>query len=125
MTEPNKDDIELMDRSKYELVMIASREARRLNDTARASGKELKRRITEVAWERLLAGKIKFTYSDEEPPAEDVPLETLAEGGMPRLPLEDAAEIEPEDIESEEDEPEEGEPEEDDEPAVEVEKEEV
>jgi len=58
--------------SKYELVMIAAREARRLNESARASGKELKRRVTDVAWERLQDGKIKYTYSEE-------PLESVAE----------------------------------------------
>ena len=57
--------------SKYELVMIAAREARRLNDKARASGKEIRRRVTEVAWERLTTGKIHYTYGElpfeEEP----------------------------------------------------------
>ena len=52
-------------KSKYELVMIAAREARRLNESARASGKELKRRVTDVAWERLQQGKIRYTYSDD------------------------------------------------------------
>jgi len=51
--------------SKYELVMIAAREARRLNESARAVGKELRRRVTDVAWERLEGGKIRYTYSDE------------------------------------------------------------
>lgn len=54
--------------SRYELVMLAAREARRINDMARLSGKEVKRRVTHLAWERLLQGKIKFTYSDEPLP---------------------------------------------------------
>jgi DNA-directed RNA polymerase subunit K/omega len=56
-------------RSRYEMVMIAGREARRLNELARTNGKELKRRVTEVAWERLQTGKVYFSY--QEPPRED------------------------------------------------------
>jgi DNA-directed RNA polymerase subunit K/omega len=68
----NTGDLDLDVHSKYELVMIAAREARRLNERARASGKELKRRVTEVAWERLEHGDIHFTYG--ELPYEDEPL---------------------------------------------------
>jgi DNA-directed RNA polymerase subunit K/omega len=65
---------DLDERSRYELVMIAAREARRLNDAARINGKELKRRVTKVAWERLLEGKIAFTYDDPAPEGEaDIP----------------------------------------------------
>ena len=64
-------------RNKYELVMVASREARRLNELARASGKELKRRITEVALERLNDGKIEFVYTDEPFAPKD---DTIEEG---------------------------------------------
>ncbi len=51
--------------NKYELVVIASREARRLNDIARMHGRELKRRPTKLAWERLGQGKVKYTYEPE------------------------------------------------------------
>ncbi|HYV51455.1 MAG TPA: DNA-directed RNA polymerase subunit omega [Dongiaceae bacterium] len=56
--------------NKYEQVLIAAREARRLNDVAKLSGRELRVRPTTVAWERLTQGKIKHTYEPEagEPP---------------------------------------------------------
>ena len=78
---PEVIDLEAM--SKYELVMIAAREARRLNDRARASGKELKRRVTEVAWERLQDGKIKHTYG--EVPYEEEPVVPLDEAVMAEI----------------------------------------
>ncbi len=51
--------------NKYEMVMIAAREARRLNDVAKLSGRELKRRPTALAWELLNTGRIKYTYNAE------------------------------------------------------------
>jgi DNA-directed RNA polymerase subunit K/omega len=68
----NTSDLDLEIHSKYELVVIASREARRLNERARAGGKELKRRVTDVAWDRLVNGDINYTYG--ELPYEDEPL---------------------------------------------------
>jgi|GEM_PF-1070417 len=64
--------------SEYELVMIASREARRLNEVARANGKEIKRRVTEVAWERLLEGKIHYVYGEPPVDAEETLDEAVA-----------------------------------------------
>ena len=51
--------------NKYEMVMIAAREARRINDFAKLSGRELKRRPTSLAWELLNTGRIKYTYDAE------------------------------------------------------------
>jgi DNA-directed RNA polymerase subunit K/omega len=65
--------------NKYEMVLIAAREARRINEVARMHGRELKVRPTVASWERLLSGKIKYTYEAEQPapPPEDlVPEET-------------------------------------------------
>ncbi|NNF05430.1 MAG: DNA-directed RNA polymerase subunit omega [Candidatus Eisenbacteria bacterium] len=70
---------DLETKSKYELVVIASREARRLNEVARASGRELKRRVTDVAWERLSQGSLQYTYADPEPEEE------------PQIPMDEAA----------------------------------
>ena len=53
--------------NRYEKVVISAREARRLNEVARISGRELKIRPTALAWTRLVAGKIKFSYEDPEP----------------------------------------------------------
>jgi len=82
--------VDLVNLSKYELVMIASREARRLNDRARASGKELRRRVTDVAWERVQTGKVKYTYGElpyeEEPP---LPLDEAILAEIPDIIEED------------------------------------
>ena len=59
--------------NKYEMIMIAAREARRLNGLARMTGRELKRRPTVLSWERLSSGKIKYTY-EPEPPSNDAPI---------------------------------------------------
>ena len=59
--------------NKYEMIMIAAREARRLNGLARATGRELKRRATVLSWERLSSGKIQHTY-EPEPPANEPPI---------------------------------------------------
>jgi DNA-directed RNA polymerase subunit K/omega len=55
--------------NKYEMVLISAREARRLNEIAKLSGRELKVRPTTIAWDRLSQGKIQFTYEapEEEP----------------------------------------------------------
>ena len=51
--------------NKYEMVMIAAREARRINDIAKLAGRELKRRPTALAWDLLNTGRIKYTYNAE------------------------------------------------------------
>jgi len=51
--------------NKYEMVLVAAREARRLNDVAKIAGRDLRVRPTIVSWERLHQGKIKFTYEPE------------------------------------------------------------
>jgi DNA-directed RNA polymerase omega subunit len=51
--------------NKYEMVLISAREARRLNEGAKMAGRELKIRPTEIAWDRMQAGKVKFTYEEE------------------------------------------------------------
>jgi DNA-directed RNA polymerase subunit K/omega len=51
--------------NKYEMVLIAAREARRLNEVAKLSGRELRVRPTTVAWDRLTQGKIQHTYEPE------------------------------------------------------------
>ena len=61
--------------NKYEMVLIAAREARRLNELARLSGRELKIRPTFLAWDRLKEGKIKFTYEPEKFESEEPVIE--------------------------------------------------
>jgi DNA-directed RNA polymerase subunit K/omega len=72
--------------NKYEMIIAAAREARRLNDAAKMAGRELKIRPTVLAWERMQTGKINVTYDtdrfeDAVPAAEPAPAaeETPAE----------------------------------------------
>ncbi len=51
--------------NKYEQVLVAARESRRLNDLAKLNGRELKRRPTSLGWERLAAERITYTYARE------------------------------------------------------------
>lgn len=51
-------------KSKYELAIIASREARRLNDWTRRSGETLPGKVTMVALERVLHDDVPFYYED-------------------------------------------------------------
>lgn len=57
--------------NKYELIVIAAREARRLNAVAKLSGRDLKERATSIAWRRLKGDEIKFTYEPESFEAEE------------------------------------------------------
>ena len=57
--------------NKYEMVLISAREARRLNEGAKMAGREMIVRPTELAWDRMQDGKVKFTYEDETPEAEE------------------------------------------------------
>ena len=63
----------------YERVVIAAREARRLNEAVRSSSKELRRRVTDVAWERLMEGKVNFTYGEVPIVEEDFEFPELKE----------------------------------------------
>jgi DNA-directed RNA polymerase subunit K/omega len=51
-------------KSKYELAIVASREARRLNDWTRRSGETLPGKVTMVALERVLHDDVPFYYED-------------------------------------------------------------
>lgn len=57
--------------NKYEMVLISAREARRLNEGAKLAGRELKIRPTELAWDRMQDGKVKFTYEDPNAEVEE------------------------------------------------------
>ena len=51
--------------SKYELAIIASREARRLNDWTRRTGENVPGKVTATALERTIRGDVPFYYEDE------------------------------------------------------------
>ncbi len=51
-------------KSKYELAIVASREARRLNEWIRRSGETLHGKVTAVALERVIHDEVPFYYED-------------------------------------------------------------
>ena len=51
-------------KSKYELSIVAAREARRLNDWIRRSGETLHGKVTAVALERVIRDDVPFYYED-------------------------------------------------------------
>ncbi len=53
--------------NKYELAIIAAREARRLNEWTKRTGETLPGKVTAVALERVLRGEATYSY-DEYPP---------------------------------------------------------
>ncbi len=52
--------------NKYELAIIAAREARRINDVLRRSGEEFGERVTLHAIEKVQKGKIRYVYESQE-----------------------------------------------------------
>lgn len=51
--------------NKYELAIVAAREARRLNDWARRSGEVVRGKVTALALERTIRGEVPYGYDDE------------------------------------------------------------
>jgi DNA-directed RNA polymerase subunit K/omega len=51
--------------NKYEMVIVAAKEARRLNELANQQGRELKGRVTHIAMSRFLNGQVKFKYEEQ------------------------------------------------------------
>ena len=50
--------------NKYELAIIAAREARRLNDWSKRSGETVTGKVTALALERVLRGEVPFAYEE-------------------------------------------------------------
>ena len=50
--------------NKYELAIIAAREARRLNDVARRTGEVITGKVTALALERVIRSEVPFDYDD-------------------------------------------------------------
>jgi DNA-directed RNA polymerase omega subunit len=61
--------------NKYELIIVAAREARRLNELSRQTGLNVGGKVTNIALEEALKGNVLYRYVDvpddikEEPPA--------------------------------------------------------
>jgi DNA-directed RNA polymerase subunit K/omega len=58
--------------NKYELIIVASKEARRMNELSRQTGLNLGGKVTNVALEEALKGHVLYHYEDT---AEGEPVE--------------------------------------------------
>ncbi len=52
--------------NRYEAVRIMAKEARRINTLIRLSGEEIEDKPTSIAMKRLVDGKVKYSYGNEE-----------------------------------------------------------
>jgi len=59
--------------NKYELIIVAAKEARRLNELSRQTGLNLGGKVTNVALEEALKGNVLYRYRAE---SEDLKMET-------------------------------------------------
>jgi DNA-directed RNA polymerase subunit K/omega len=51
--------------NKYELIIVASKEARRLNELSRQTGLAVGGKVTNVALEEALKGNVLYRYQEE------------------------------------------------------------
>jgi len=51
--------------NKYELAIVAAREARRLNEWARRSGDNPQGKVTALALERTIRSEVPYGYEDQ------------------------------------------------------------
>ena len=58
--------------NKYELIIVASKEARRLNELSRQTGLDIGGKVTNIALEETKLGHVVFRYVDE--PVDALPL---------------------------------------------------
>ena len=59
--------------NKYELIIVAAREARRLNELSRQTGLNVGGKVTNAALEEALKGNVLYRYRD---PSEELKEET-------------------------------------------------
>lgn len=60
--------------SKYELIIVAAKEARRLNELSRQTGLNVGGKVTNIALEESLKGNVLYRYTEEpEENAEPAP----------------------------------------------------
>ena len=50
--------------NKYEIAIVAAREARRLNEWSRQSGQTTPAKVTAVALEKTIRGEVPFQYEE-------------------------------------------------------------
>ena len=50
--------------NKYEIAIVAAREARRLNEWSRQTGQNVEGKVTAVALERTIRSEVPFNYEE-------------------------------------------------------------
>jgi DNA-directed RNA polymerase subunit K/omega len=56
--------------NKYEIAIVAAREARRLNDWSRRTGEPIHGKVTAVALERTVHSEVPYGYEEAQQPTE-------------------------------------------------------
>ncbi|NOT34887.1 MAG: DNA-directed RNA polymerase subunit omega [Candidatus Eisenbacteria bacterium] len=51
--------------NKYEIAIIAAREARRLNEWSRRTGEAVQGKVTSTAMQRVIRGEVPYGYYEE------------------------------------------------------------
>jgi DNA-directed RNA polymerase subunit K/omega len=65
--------------NKYELIIVASKEARRLNELSRQTGLNLGGKVTNVALEETIKGNVLYRYRSETEELKPEPPESVEE----------------------------------------------
>ncbi|MCD6379805.1 DNA-directed RNA polymerase subunit omega [bacterium] len=52
-----------MEQNRYELIRVASKEAKRISALLRLSGEEVHEKVTTIALRRVVEGKVKYQYA--------------------------------------------------------------
>jgi DNA-directed RNA polymerase omega subunit len=52
--------------NRYEAIRITAKEARRVNALIKLSGEEIEEKPTTIAIRRLVEGKVKYAYAEQE-----------------------------------------------------------
>ena len=78
--------------NKYELIIVAAREARRLNELSRQTGLNLGAKVTNVALEEALKGNVLYRYGSPDD-QDEVKEEAPAESSPERVPRGDARDV--------------------------------
>jgi DNA-directed RNA polymerase omega subunit len=65
--------------NKYELIIVAAKEARRLNELSRQTGLNLGGKVTNVALEETIKGNVLYRYRSETEDVKPEPPESVEE----------------------------------------------
>lgn len=52
--------------NRYEAIRVIAREARRINALLKHSGEDIEDKPTTIAMKRLIEGKVKYSYGEQE-----------------------------------------------------------